>query len=129
MAKSVGYEGLDSEDAGWIVLDLEIALVHIFSPEARVEYGLDEKLNEESTKPKRIEDDEEAFIRAYAQSLPKKIAGDPMRSEDSEEVCLPRRASKINEGKWGGGSNRHQQPANLNGAIPRFTGATIDPLF
>lgn len=48
MVGNVTHEGLDTKEADWIVVDLNVALVHIFEPQARIEYAIDERLGEQT---------------------------------------------------------------------------------
>ncbi|PJF18673.1 hypothetical protein PSACC_01516 [Paramicrosporidium saccamoebae] len=68
------YEGLDSKEPDWIILDLQVARVHIFSPEARIDYGIDEKF--QAAQHEAGETPEE-ILEKIAESMPRRIAGDP----------------------------------------------------
>lgn len=79
----ISIEGIDGKDADWIVIDLEVATVHIFDAQARLEYGVDEKYAAEG-KPSDVEE----HIQELAQSMPRKIAGDPSRPDSTSEAGI-----------------------------------------
>lgn len=87
---SVPSEGMDSDEADWIVLDLGVAMLHIVSPEARKAYALDEVFSRKDT----LEQEQDAhklsrkILSTFAKSLPRKVAGDPMRRTPSEDAML-----------------------------------------
>lgn len=87
---SVPSEGMDSDEADWIVLDLGVAMLHIVSPEARKAYALDEVFSRKDT----LEHEQDSrklsrkILSTFAKSVPRKAAGDPMRRTPSEDAML-----------------------------------------
>jgi hypothetical protein len=83
---NIYYEGLGNAEPDWIVLDLQVARVHIFSPEARIDYGIDEKF--QSSQHEAGETPEE-ILEKIAESVPRRIAGDPsvsfIKNRDKEK--------------------------------------------
>jgi ribosomal silencing factor RsfS len=79
---AIGHEGLDTKDVDWVVIDLKVAMVHIFSPEARLEYAIDEKLRMETERME--EDSPDMILERYSKSLSRKTAGDPMRVDQND---------------------------------------------
>lgn len=67
-------EGFDVKDTDWIVIDLEVARIHIFSPQGRIDYGLEEKFNSLS---READVDPDKLVKKFAESTPRKVAGDP----------------------------------------------------
>lgn len=72
---------MNTKDADWIVIDLVVAMVHIFDPQARLEYDLDSKLAE----ARKGEETAEEVLEGLSNSLPRKIAGDPSRPEPTRD--------------------------------------------
>lgn len=78
------------EQADWIVIDLSVAIVHIFSPSARRSYDLDGRLGGESVSggdsegyiPGESLEDDRAVLAELARSMPRKVAKHPMRMVD-----------------------------------------------
>ncbi len=92
------------EQADWIVIDLSIAIVHIFSPAARRSYDLDGRLASESISESGAEgprpsgeslEDDRAVLMELARSLPRKVARHPMQSTDESAASTrSRRAAE-----------------------------------
>lgn len=87
--RRVASEGLKSNDADWIIIDISIAQLHIVSPEARISYELDSVLGGGTN---AVAGDENAIVetllKEYRQSLPRREAGDPMRLTREEKEAL-----------------------------------------